>query len=172
MAVYALGDLVPEIHPDAYVAPDATVIGRVRLGAGSSVWPGAVLRGDYGEITVGERTSVQDGTVVHATAEQPTRIGSDCVVGHLAHLEGCTIEDHCLVGSGSVVLHDAVVRRGALVGAGALVSGGTEVPSHAMALGVPARMRLDAVPDGVFAEGVQLYVENARRHRTELRRLD
>ena len=172
MAVYALGDLVPDIHPDAYVAPDATVIGRVSIGAGSSVWPGAVLRGDYGTITVGERTSVQDGTVVHATAELATTIGSDCVVGHLAHLEGCTIEDHCLVGSGSVVLHQAVVRTGALVGAGALVSGGTEVPSHAMALGVPARMRLDAVPDGAFAAGVQMYVDNARRHRSELRRLD
>ena len=172
MAVYALGDLVPDIHPDAYVAPEAAVIGRVSLGAGSSVWPGAVLRGDYGAITVGERTSVQDGTVVHATAEQPTTIGSDCVVGHLAHLEGCTVEDHCLVGSGSVVLHDAVVRTGALVGAGALVSGGTEVPSHAMALGVPARLRLDAVPDGAFAAGVQMYVDNAQRHRSGLRRLD
>ncbi len=150
MSVYALGDRVPDIHPDAYVHPDATIIGDVTLGAGSSVWPGAVLRGDYGSIVVGERTSIQDGTVVHATDDKPTRIGSDCVVGHIAHLEGCTVEDRCLVGSGSVVLHDVVVRSGALVGAGAVVSNGTEVPGHAMALGIPAKMRPDAVPEGAF----------------------
>jgi len=170
--VYALGDRTPTVDPDAYVHPDATVVGDVHLAAGASVWPGAVLRGDYGTITVGERTSIQDGTVVHATADKPTTIGADCVVGHLAHLEGCTVEDRCLVGSGSVVLHDAVVRSGALVGAGALVGNRTEVPAHAMALGVPARMRLDAVPDGVFADAVAMYVENARTYRTQLRRLD
>ena len=172
MAVYALGDLVPDISPDAYVAPSATVIGDVRIGAGSSVRPAAVLRGDYGRISVGERTSIQDGTVVHATAEQATTIGDDCVVGHLAHLEGCTVEDRCLIGSGSVVLHDVVVRSGALVGAGALVPGGTEVPGGAMALGVPAKLRLGAVPEGVFAPAVDMYVANARRHRDELRRID
>lgn len=172
MAVYALGDRVPEISPDAYVHPDATVIGDVRIGAGSSVWPGAVLRGDYGTIVVGERTSIQDGTVVHATHDKATTIGSECVVGHIAHLEGCTVEDRCLVGSGSVVLHDVVVRSGALVGAGAVVSNGTEVPARAMALGVPARMRLDAVPEGSFAPAVELYAWNGARYRADLRRLD
>ncbi len=172
MAVYALGDRVPDIHPDAYVHPDASVIGDVRIGAGSSIWPGAVLRGDYGTIVVGERTSIQDGTVVHATAEQATTIGNDCVVGHIAHLEGCTVEDRCLIGSGSVVLHDVIVRTGALVGAGAVVSNGTEVPSHAMALGIPAKMRLDAVPDGAFEPAVAMYADNGERYRKELRRLD
>lgn len=172
MAVYALGDRVPAIHPEAFVHPDATVIGDVRLGEGATVWPGAVLRGDYGTITVGARTSIQDGSVVHATHDKATTIGSDCVVGHIAHLEGCTIEDRCLVGSGSVVLHDVVVRSGALVGAGAVVSNGTEVPAHAMALGVPAKMRLDAVPEGVFEPAVSMYVANGQRYRAELRRLD
>ena len=172
MAVYALGDRTPDIHPDAYVHPDATVIGDVRLGAGASVWPRAVLRGDYGTIVVGERTSIQDGTVVHATHDKPTVIGADCVVGHLAHLEGCTVEDGCLVGSGSVVLHDAVVRAGALVGAGAVVSDRTEVPGRAMALGIPAKMRLDAVPDGVVQLAADMYVENGARYAEELRRLD
>ena len=172
MAVYALGDRVPDIHPDAWVHPDASVIGDVRIGAGSTVWPAAVLRGDYGSIVIGERTSVQDGTVVHCTAEHPTTIGSDCVVGHLAHLEGCTIEDACLVGSGSVVLHEAVVRSGALVGAGAVVGNRTEVPAHAMALGVPARMRLDVVPPGAFADAAAMYVENGRHYRSQLRRLE
>jgi carbonic anhydrase/acetyltransferase-like protein (isoleucine patch superfamily) len=172
VAVYALGDRVPDISPEAYVHPDATVIGDVRIAAGASVWPRAVLRGDYGTIVVGERTSVQDGTVVHATHDKPTLIGADCVVGHLAHLEGCTVEDGCLIGSGSVVLHDAVVRTGALVGAGAVVSDRTEVPARAMALGVPARIRPDAVPDGVVQLGADVYVENAARYREQLRRLD
>ncbi len=172
MAVYALGDRTPDVDPDAWVHPDATVIGDVRIGPGASVWPSAVLRGDYGTISVGARTSVQDGTVVHATAEHPTTIGADCVVGHLAHLEGCTVEDRCLIGSGSVVLHDVVVRSGALVGAGAVVSNGTEVPAGAMALGIPAKMRLDAVPDGVVQLGADMYVENGRRYKEELRRLD
>ena len=172
MAVYALGDRTPQIDPNAYVHPAATVIGDVRIGAGSTIWPGAVLRGDYGTITVGERTSIQDGTVVHATAQKATTIGSDCVVGHLAHLEGCTIEDHCLVGSGSVVLHDAVVRSGALVAAGAVVGNRTEVPAYAMAMGVPAKMRLDAVPPGAFANAVAMYEANGKRYRDELTRLD
>lgn len=172
MAVYALGDRVPDVSPEAYVHPDATVIGDVRIGAGATIWPGAVLRGDYGTIVVGERSSVQDGTVVHATATKATTIGADCVVGHLVHLEGCTIEDGCLVGSGSVVLHDAVVRSGALVAAGAVVGNRTEVPAHAMAMGVPAKMRLDAVPAGAFEAAVAMYAENGRRYRSELTRLD
>jgi carbonic anhydrase/acetyltransferase-like protein (isoleucine patch superfamily) len=172
MAIYALGDLLPAVHPAAYVHPDAVVIGQVSIGAGSTVWPGAVLRGDYGAIRVGERTSVQDGTVVHATGELSTEIGSDCVIGHIAHLEGCVIENGCLIGSGSVLLHRVIVRSGALVGAGAVVSPGTEVPSGAMALGVPAKIRPDAVRPGSFAEAVERYVANGARYRTELRRLD
>ena len=99
MPIYALGDVEPQIHPDAYVHPDAVIIGDVRLGAQASVWPCAVLRGDHGFIEVGGRTSVQDGTVVHTTEEWPTIIGSECVVGHNAHLEGCNVGDRCLIGS-------------------------------------------------------------------------
>lgn len=172
MTVYALGSCVPSIDPAAFVHPDAVLIGAVVLGPESSVWPGAVLRGDYGEISVGARTSIQDGCVIHATEEHPTRIGARCVVGHIAHLEGCTIEDDCLIGSGSVVLHGVVVRGGALVGAGAVVPNGLEVPARAMALGVPAKVRPDAVSAGAFAEGVQEYVDNAARYRRELVRLD
>ena len=172
MAIYALGDLVPSIDPEAYIHPDAVVIGQVSVGAGSSVWPGAVLRGDYGKIAIGEQTSVQDGTVIHATDELPTLIGSECVIGHIAHLEGCRVEDQCLIGSGSVLLHRVVVRRGALVGAGAVVSPGTEVPSLAMALGVPAKIRLDAVAEGSFRDAVERYVANGARYARELRRID
>ena len=172
MPIYALGDRVPTIDPSAFVHPDAVVIGDVRIGPESTIWPTAVLRGDHGTVTVGARTSVQDGTVVHCTADLPTTIGDRCVVGHNAHLEGCTVEDDCLIGSGSVVLHRVVVRSGALVGAGALVPNGTEVPSRAMALGVPARMREDAVAEGAFAAAVATYVHNGHWYRADLKRLD
>jgi len=172
VAVYALGDRVPDIDPTAFVHPDAVVIGHVTLGPHASVWPSAVLRGDYGVITVGARTSIQDGTIIHATATKPTTVGADCVIGHNAHLEGCTIEDKSLVGSGSIVLHDVVVHSGALVGAGALVPNGMDVPSFAMALGVPAKLRKNAVQPGAFDEGVALYVANATRYQSELRRID
>lgn len=175
MAIYGLGDRVPMIDPTAFVHPDATVIGDVHIGPQASIWPRAVLRGDYGRITIGARTSIQDGSVIHATAELPTWIGADCVVGHLVHVECCTIEDGALVGSGSIVLHRAIVRREALVGAAALVPNDMEVPSRAMALGVPARLRLDALDDDaveeLIASGARRYVANAARYRAELRTL-
>ena len=118
MPLYALGEVSPRIHPDAYVHPDAVVIGNVGIGAGSTVWPQCVLRGDYGVIEIGERTSIQDGSVIHTTAMHPTIVGDDCVIGHLVHLECCTVHDRALVGTGSIVLHRAVIESGALVGAG------------------------------------------------------
>lgn len=172
MAVYALGDQVPDIDPSAYLAPEAVVIGSVTIGPESSIWPGAVLRGDDGEIRIGARTSIQDGSILHTTFFTPTTVGDECVVGHLAHLEGCTIHDGALVGSGSVVLHNAVVESGALVGAGAVVSGGTVVPARAMALGIPAKIRPDSVTPEMISLGMQSYVDRARRYRTELRRID
>jgi carbonic anhydrase/acetyltransferase-like protein (isoleucine patch superfamily) len=172
VAVYALGDREPDIHPDAFVHPQATVIGAVTLGAEATVWPQAVLRADYGTIRIGARTSVQDGSVLHCTAEYPTIVGADCVIGHLVHLEGCTIEDGCLVGSNSVVLHGVVVRSGALVAASALVPEGMEVPTGAIAMGVPARLRPDAVRPEMIGRGVENYRANGRRYRAELRRLD
>ena len=172
MAIYALGERIPRIDPSAFVHPDAVVIGDVVIEAEASIWPQAVLRGDYGRIVIGARTSIQDGSVIHATGELPTIVGSDCVIGHIVHLEGCTIEPHSLVGSGSVVLHRAVVRSHALVGANAVVPNGMEVPSFAMALGVPATLRENAMREGFTAMAVAGYVGNAKRYQTELRRLD
>lgn len=171
MALYALGELTPTIHPTAFVHPDAVVIGNVSVGAEASIWPTTVLRGDTGRVVVGDQTSVQDGTVVHCTEDLDTLIGARCVIGHRAHLEGCTIEDDSLVGSGSVVLHRVVVRSGALVAAQALVSPGTEVPARAVAMGVPARIRPDAAPEGLVAGTVATYVANAHRYHAELRRI-
>jgi carbonic anhydrase/acetyltransferase-like protein (isoleucine patch superfamily) len=171
MALYALGDAVPDIDPTAYVHPDATVIGSVTIGPGSTVWPRAVLRGDYGTITIGARTSIQDGTVIHATAQLSTVVGDNCTVGHLAHLEGCVVEDGSLVGSGSIVLHRVRVGRGGLVGAGAVVVAGTEVPPGGRALGVPAKILPGSVPDDLTSTAA-LYAANGDRYRKELRRLD
>src|ERR1700685_1729512 len=134
MTLYALREERPRIHPDAYIHPEAVLIGEVHLGPGSSVWPGAVVRADNGPIVIGARTSVQDGAVIHTQAVRQTRIGDDCVFGHLVPLEGATC--------GSA----------ALGGAGAVASRGTEVPAGAMALGVPARIR----PGAVTRESVQM----------------
>src|ERR1019366_2856451 len=161
--IYALGDLVPTIDETAFIHPDAVIIGNVTIGAQSSVWPCAVLRGDGGEIRVGARTSIQNGSIVHTTVLTPTRIGDDCGVGHLVHLEGCTIEDGCLVGSASVVLHDAIVRTGGVVGSNAVVPDKMIVPTGSVALGVPAKLR-EATPDTLagIAIGAEHYV-----HQTE-----
>lgn len=173
MAIYAIGDVEPRIDPTAYVHPDAVVIGDVELGPEASVWPTAVLRGDPGGIVVGARTSIQDGTVVHTTPIHPTRVGAGCVIGHLVHLEGCVIGDGALVGSGAIVLNGAVVEDEALVAAGALVSGSMVVPSRAMALGVPATLKLDAVnPELQIQMGMEMYRERGRTYRDQLRRLD
>jgi carbonic anhydrase/acetyltransferase-like protein (isoleucine patch superfamily) len=172
MPIYALGERRPTIDPSAFVHPDAVVIGDVRIGAESSIWPTAVLRGDHGAIVVGAQTSVQDGTVVHCTSTLDTVIGDRCVIGHNAHLEGCTIHDDSLVGSGSVVLHRAIVGPVALVGAGAMVGNDKVVPTGARALGVPAVITPDVVARGDFDAMVSIYVHNAHWYAADLRRLD
>jgi len=172
MPLYALGDLVPVIHADAFVHPDAVLIGNVHIGRHSSVWPGAVLRGDNSSIVVGERTSVQDGAVLHCTEELATVVGDGVVIGHLVHLEGCTIESDTLIGVGAVVLHRAVVRSGAIVAAGAVVLNDTEVPSGALAMGVPAKIREGAADRTMITSGAASYVERAALFCTAMRRID
>ena len=172
MALYALGDKSPVIDSSAFVHPEAVIIGDVRVGPESSVWPTAVLRGDHGRIVVGSQTSIQDGTVIHCTADLDTSIGNRCVVGHNAHLEGCTVADDSLVGSGSVLLHRVIVGPGSLVGAGAVVAPGTIVPPTARALGVPAKVTENVVDVADFADSVDIYVRNAHWYNAELRRLD
>ncbi len=175
MPIYALGGREPTIDPTAYVHPDATVIGDVRLGPEASVWPGAVLRADYGFIEIGARTSVQDGSVLHTTEEFPTTIGADCVVGHLVHAEGCLVEHGCLVGSGSILLNRCHIATGSVVGAGALVPEDYAVPPGHLALGIPAKARPLPNPEamaGWIRTAVQMYVDNAVRYAEELRRLD
>ena len=152
--------------------PDCTIIGNVEIAAGATIWPQAVLRGDQSRIVIGARTSVQDGAVLHTTPLLPTTVGDDVVIGHLAHLECCTVHDGALIGTGSIVLHRAVVERGALVGAGAVVPNGVVVPSGAMALGVPAKIRTDSVDVEETLRNAAQYVRNGERYRKELRRID
>ncbi len=172
MPLYALGDAAPQIHPEAFVHPDAVVIGQVTIGARSSIWPNAVLRGDAGTITIGERTSIQDGTVVHTTEDYPTTVGDDCVVGHIVHLEGCTIESGSLIGSGSVVLHRVIVRTGAVVAANSVVLNGTEVPGGALAAGSPVVIRPGKARSEEILEGVEAYLHKVDLYRAGLRRID
>lgn len=172
MPLYALGDQVPQIDPTAFVHPDAVIIGDVVIGPQSSVWPCAVLRGDAGGIRIGARSSIQDGSVLHCTPSHPTVVGDDCVIGHIVHLEGCTIEDGSLVGNGAVVLPQAIIRSHAIVGANALVPTGMEVPSGMMALGVPAKLRDGGDATGVVKLNADVYVTRAALYRDQLRRLD
>lgn len=169
--VYALDDDEPDIDELAYVAPDAVIIGRVTIGPEASVWPGAVLRGDHGTIQVGARTSVQDGTIVHATARWPTVIGEDCVIGHNAHLEGCVIEPGCLIGSGSITLNRVVVGARSIIAAGTVVPEDFAVPAGSLVAGVPAVIKRSGVDSTWTERAVQTYIETARHHRSGLRRL-
>ena len=172
MAIYELDGATPRIDREAFVHPDAVVIGDVTIGPESSVWPSAVLRGDYGSIIIGARSSIQDGTVIHAGPGFPTHIGDGCVVGHLTHLEGCTLENDSLAGSGSVVLHWAVVSRGATVGANAVVPNNMVVPPGALALGIPAKIVEGRSDAAMIKMSAGVYVDNAKRYRASLRRLD
>lgn len=172
MAIYRLGDLVPTIDPEAYVHADAVIIGDVTLGPETTVWPCAVLRGDYGSITVGARTSIQDGTVVHAGPGFPTRVGNGCVIGHLAHLEGCTLEDDSLVGSGSVVLHHAVIESAATVGANAVIPNRMVVPAESLAVGVPAIIKMGKSSVAMIRLAADEYVKNGHRFSDQLTRID
>ena len=132
----------PRIHPEAFVHPDAVIIGDVTIGARASIWPGCVLRGDQGSIEIGEETSIQDGTIIHATRGMSvTRVGARVTCGHRVVLHGCTIEDDILVGMGSVVMDLAHVGRFSIVGAAALVPLRMKVPERSLIVGVPGKVR-------------------------------
>lgn len=172
MPIYALGDQVPSIDSTAFVHPDAIVIGSVTIGPQSSIWPGAVLRGDDGAIVIGARTSIQDGTVVHTTPMDHTTVGDDCVIGHIVHLEGCIIHNLAQVSSGSVVLHRAVIHSGAIVAANAVVLNDTVVPAGALAVGAPATIKEGRARSADIQMAVTAYLHKGDRFRRELRRVD
>ena len=160
----------PRIDPTAFVAPGAVVVGDVTLGAGASVWYGAVLRGDMDRIVIGVSTNVQDGTIVHVDEGVPCLIGDRVGIGHRAILHGCIVEDDCLIGMGAVLLNGVQLGAGAVIGAGAVVPEGTVVPPGMLALGVPARVTraADEVLRARQRATVAHYLALAARHRDSL----
>ena len=168
--IYDLGDRKPRSKA-LFVAPDAAVIGSVELGRDSSVWYGAVLRGDTEPIRIGARSNIQDGTVVHTDEGYPTTVGDDVTVGHNVILHGCTIETGCTIGMGAILLNGSRVGANSLVAAGALLPEGREYPSDSLIMGVPARAVRELTGDERVrvAEGSEIYVLRAREHRDLLR---
>ncbi len=156
----------PVIHPTAFIAPGADVLGDVRLGPEASVWYQCVLRGDIAAITVGARSNVQDLTMVHVDEGFPCTIGAGVGVGHRCILHGCTIEDDCLIGMGSVLLNGVHVGTGSVIGAGAVVPEGMDIPPGSLVLGVPARIKrpVDDALRGRIRLTVEHYVRLARLH--------
>jgi len=157
----------PDIHESAYIAPTAVLIGRVSVGAGSSIWFHAVARGDINSITIGQNTNIQDGCLLHVTNQHPLVIGDRVTAGHGAVIHGCRVESDCLVAMGSVVLDGAVVGEGSIVAAGAVVSPGTIVPPGSLVMGVPGKVvRAVREEDRVRIErGWQNYVGYAGRYK-------
>jgi carbonic anhydrase/acetyltransferase-like protein (isoleucine patch superfamily) len=173
MAIYQLGDLVPSIHPDAYISPEATIIGNVTIGAFSSVWPGVVIRGDNDSITIGAGTSIQEGTVLHIDEGCPLKIGDNVTIGHQAMLHGCTIEDGALIGIQAVILNNAVIGKSCLVGAGAVVTEGKEFPPGSLIIGAPAKVARELSPENIarLKISAEHYIERASTFKKSLKKI-
>ncbi|MFM9089410.1 MAG: gamma carbonic anhydrase family protein [Cyanobium sp.] len=148
----------PQVHPEAWVADAAVLIGDVRLAAGASLWPTAVARGDVCPILIGEGSNVQDGAVLHGDPGQPVTIGADVTIGHRAVVHGATLEDGCLIGIGAVVLNGVTVGAGALVAAGSVVT--KDVPAGALERGAPAAVKRQLSPEAIAEQR-----QHARRYR-------
>ena len=163
MSIYALGDITPIRAEATYVAKQAVVVGRVTLQTGSSVWPGAVLRGDNEPIVVGSRSNVQDGAIVHTDPDNPVTIGTDVSIGHGAVLHGCRVGDRCLIGIRAIILNGSVISNESIVGAGALVTERKAFPPRSLILGSPARVVRSLTDDEVAAikRNAQEYVDRA-----------
>jgi carbonic anhydrase/acetyltransferase-like protein (isoleucine patch superfamily) len=166
------GNRRPEVSPSAFVAPGAYVIGAVYLGEESSVWYGAVLRGDTEPIRVGARTNIQDGCLLHADPGYPAVVGEGCVVGHRAVVHGCEVGDGCLIGMSATILNGAKIGEDSIVAAGALVPEGREFPARSLIIGAPAKRAREVTEEQTqdIARGVRTYIERATEHREELNR--
>ncbi|WP_295535765.1 gamma carbonic anhydrase family protein [uncultured Thioclava sp.] len=163
--IYELDGIAPQISPDAWVAPDANLIGKVVLEGAASVWFGATLRGDNEEIRVGAGSNVQENVVCHTDMGFPLVIGANCTIGHKAMLHGCVIGDGSLIGMGATVLNGAKIGRGCLIGAGALITEGKEIPDGSLVMGAPGKVvrQLDAAAQDQLLQSAVHYRENAAR---------
>ena len=173
MALYELDGSTPQVAESAWVADSAEVMGNVHLAADTSIWFGAVLRGDNDPITIGAGTNVQDGSVLHSDFGQPLTLGERVTVGHKVMLHGCTVGDESLIGIGAVVLNGARIGRNCLVGAGALVTEGKEFPDGSMIIGSPAKAVRQLTPEQIqgLRRSAEGYIDNARRFRASLHRI-
>jgi carbonic anhydrase/acetyltransferase-like protein (isoleucine patch superfamily) len=173
MSIYALATIAPQIDPTAWVAGDANVIGGVVLGAHTSVWFGATLRGDTETITLGRGSNVQENCVFHTDVGYPLTIGENCTIGHKVMLHGCTIGDNSLIGMGATILNGAVIGKNCLIGAGALITENKVIPDGSLVMGAPGKVvrALDAQAIAGLTRSALHYQENAARFATELRAL-
>lgn len=173
MPVYELEGKRPALHPTAWVAPSADLIGEVILGEDASVWFGAVIRGDNTAITIGARSNVQEGAMLHSDPGAALTIGDDCTIGHHAVLHGCTVGDRVLIGMGAIVLNRALIGAGSIVGAGALVTEGKTFPPGSLIVGTPARAvrMLDDAAQAMLLVSAERYVAKARACATGLKRV-
>ena len=174
MAIYELDGTAPRVAASAWVADSAQVMGNVVLGEDSSVWFGTVIRGDTETITIGRGSNIQDASVLHADIGKPLVVGENVTVGHQVMLHGCTIGDESLIGIGAIVLNGARIGKNCLVGAGSLVTEGKEFPDGSMIMGSPAKVVRQLSPEQIagFKMSAQHYIENARRFKVGLRRID
>src|SRR5471032_14519 len=173
MSIYQLGEHAPKIDASAFVADNATVVGKVTLHANTSVWFGATLRGDNERITIGENSNVQESTVMHTDMGYPLTVGKNVTIGHQAMLHGCTIGDGALIGIQAVIMNGAKIGKGCLVGAGALVTEGKEFPDYSLIIGSPAKAvrtlaEADIAKLASIADG---YVQRGKTYRTDLTKI-
>lgn len=174
MPLYSLGPKAPQIHPSAWVAPNATVIGDIRLAEQASIWWNATLRGDNDPIHIGPQTNIQDGSVLHTDEGVPMHIGARVTVGHLVMLHGCTIGDGSLIGIGSVILNRAVIGQHCIVGANTLIPEGKVFPERCLIVGSPGKVVRELNDEEVarLLQSAAHYVDNARRYQAQMQRLD
>lgn len=174
MTIYALDGVAPELDDDCWIAPDANVIGNVRVAQGVSVWFGATIRGDNEPITLGDGCNIQENSVLHTDPGYPLHVGAGVTVGHKAMLHGCTIHDGALIGMGAIILNGAVIGKNALIGAGAMITEGKKIPEGALVMGSPGRVvrQLDEKALAGMRRNADHYVENMRRYRGGLVRVE
>ncbi len=167
MPVYALGEKKPKIHPSVLVAPNATVIGDVTVGPNTSIWPGAVVRADYGKIRIGANCSIQDNVTVHCSARNAGVVGDGVTVAHNAVVHACRIGDECLIGAGAIIFDGARVGTHSILGVGSIVLEGRVIPPRSVAVGAPARVtrRTSDADVRMIKESYKAYVKMARRYR-------
>lgn len=169
--IWELDGIAPEIHPEAWVAESADLIGKIRLQAGASIWFGAVLRGDNELIDVGAGSNIQENSVLHTDIGYPLVIGTSCTIGHKAMLHGCEIGEGTLIGMGATILNGAKIGKGCLIGACALITEGKEIPDYSLVMGSPGKVvrQLDAAAQARLLKSAAGYQANARRFRQGLK---